>query len=144
MTNLRERSVALPHEASAQAAPACGPPPERGGGGGVIASRAVALMVEQRTPNPRVEGSSPSCPALNLGGVAPLRGALAPQAPGARSAWRSHASLGLAGGALAPPAPGARSAWRSHASLGLAGGALAPPAPGARSAWRSHASLAMG
>src|SRR3569623_1872831 len=32
-----------------------------------MSSRAVALMVEQRTPNPRVGGSSPSCPAWVVG-----------------------------------------------------------------------------
>src|SRR6267142_439030 len=129
MTNLRERSVALPHEASAQAAPACGPPPERGGGGGVIASRAVALMVEQRTPNPRVGGSSPSCPALYLGGVAPRRGALAPQAPrcSLRVAKPRFARVGR--GRFGPPSPrcSLRVAKPRFARVGR--GRFGPPSP---------------
>jgi hypothetical protein len=53
-------------------------------------NRAVALMVEQRSPKPRVVGSSPACPA--------------------------HARVGLAGLSLVKPARG--KVWRGRAERG--------------------------
>ena len=61
----------------------CSPEPERGRVRepfeGSRDNRAVALMVEQRSPKPRVVGSSPACPAAvhnpPAGLASPARGA---------------------------------------------------------------------